>query len=292
MGRLWSLLVVGAATALPYCTGFVQPAPLPTSLCRPETRVNNVMMAAKKMEKNTRRNTEKFIDGPGLPARTEERSKRRWRQRARRRTSFLRFLNAPLHVRRVMMSSPLSKELKTQYDGVRCMPIRTGDEVKVLKGDHKGKTGKVEGINRAKLYIHIEGITREKAGAKEAGKTSTTIPVNIRASKVQIISLKLDKSREAILKRKADGRWKHLEWMYASYKRKMDGADLEAYNALPTRIEKLKKLRSLRDAPYIVTDAEYEQLMKPAEPVNWELVETGIATAAAERSRTRSRGRK
>jgi len=51
------------------------------------------------------------------------------------------------------------------------MPIRTGDEVKVLKGDHKGKTGKIEGIDRKKLYIHIEGITREKAGAKEAGKS-------------------------------------------------------------------------------------------------------------------------
>jgi len=55
--------------------------------------------------------------------------------------------------------------------GVRAMPIRTGDEVKVLKGDHKGKTGKIEGIDRKKLYIHIEGITREKAGAKEAGKS-------------------------------------------------------------------------------------------------------------------------
>lgn len=85
-----------------------------------ERLLHQVMMAAKKMEKNTRRNTEKYIDGPGLPARTEERSKRRWRQHARRRTSLLRFLNAPLHVRRVMMSSPLSKELKAQYDVSTC----------------------------------------------------------------------------------------------------------------------------------------------------------------------------
>nr|QAA11201.1 plastid ribosomal protein L26 [Eustigmatophyceae sp. Ndem 8/9T-3m6.8] len=292
MGRLWSLLVVGAAASLPYfCAGFIQPAPLPSTLCRPETRANNVVMAAQKMEKNTRRNTEKYIDGPGMPARTEARSKRRWRQHARRRTSLLRFLNAPLHVRRVMMSSPLSKDLKGQYDGVRAMPIRTGDEVKVMKGDHKGKTGKVEGINRAKLYIHIEGITREKAGAKEAGKTSTTIPVNIRASKVQIISLKLDKSREAILKRKADGRWKHLEWMYASYFKKMDDADKEAYNALPSRAEKLKKLRSLRDAPFVVTEAEYAELMKPVE-ISTELPERTKVKEVAERARTRSRGRK
>jgi len=71
---------------------------------------------ATKVEKNTRRRTEQYIDGPGMPARTETRSKRRWRQHARRRTSLLRFINAPLHVRRVIMSSPLSKELKAQYD--------------------------------------------------------------------------------------------------------------------------------------------------------------------------------
>nr|QAA11202.1 plastid ribosomal protein L26 [Eustigmatophyceae sp. Chic 10/23 P-6w] len=291
MGRLWSLLFVGAAAALPYvCVGFIQPT-LPVSKSCHATRKTEVLMATKKMEKNTRRRTEQYIDGPGLPARTETRSKRRWRQHARRRTSLLRFLNAPLHVRRVIMSSPLSKELKAQYDGVRAMPIRTGDEVKVLKGDHKGKTGKIEGIDRAKLYIHIEGINREKAGAKEAGKTSTTIPVNIRPSKVQIIKLNLDKSREAILKRKADGRWKHLEWMYASYKNKMDSAELQAYEALPTRAEKLKKLRSLRDAPYLISDADYAELMKPFE-LDLDAALVGTASEVAARSRTRSRGRK
>ena len=43
--------------------------------------------------------------------------------------------------------------------------------------------GKVIGVDRKKYYIHVEGITREKAGAKEAGKTSTTIPIPIRASR-------------------------------------------------------------------------------------------------------------
>lgn len=39
-------------------------------------------------------------------------------QAARRRTSFLRHINAPLHKRRTIMSSPLSKELRAEH-GVR-----------------------------------------------------------------------------------------------------------------------------------------------------------------------------
>nr|QAA11220.1 plastid ribosomal protein L26 [Monodopsis sp. MarTras21] len=127
-------------------------------------------------------------------------------QAKRRRTSFLRHVNAPLHERRTIMSSPLSKELRAEYGGVRSIPVRTGDEVVVTAGDHRKKTGKVIGVDRKKFYIHVEGITREKAGAKEAGKTSTTIPVPIRASKVRITKLFLDSTRETILKRKAEGR--------------------------------------------------------------------------------------
>jgi len=108
---------------------------------------------------------------------------------------------------------------------------------------------------------------------------------------VQIIKLNLDKSREAILKRKADGRWKQLEWMYASYKNKMDPAELSAYEALPSRADKLKKLRSLRDSPYLISDADYNELMKPFD-MDLEAALVGKASEVSARARTRSRGRK
>ncbi|EPQ15876.1 60S ribosomal protein L26-like 1 [Myotis brandtii] len=41
-----------------------------------------------------------------------------------------RHFNAPSHVRRKIMSSPLSKELRQKYS-VRSMPIRKDDEVQV-----------------------------------------------------------------------------------------------------------------------------------------------------------------
>ena len=44
-----------------------------------------------------------------------------------------RHFNAPSHVRRKIMSSPLSNELRQKYN-VRSMPILKDDEVQVFRG--------------------------------------------------------------------------------------------------------------------------------------------------------------
>ncbi len=55
-----------------------------------------------------------------------------------RRKQRKRHFQAPSHVRRVLMSAPLSKELRQKY-GVRSMPIRKDDEVQVVRGHYKGQ---------------------------------------------------------------------------------------------------------------------------------------------------------
>lgn len=47
-----------------------------------------------------------------------------------RRKNRKRHFQAPSHIRRKLMSAPLSKELRTKYN-VRAMPIRKDDEVVV-----------------------------------------------------------------------------------------------------------------------------------------------------------------
>lgn len=47
-----------------------------------------------------------------------------------RRKNRARHFSAPSHIRRKLMSSPLSKELRQKYN-VRSMPIRKDDEVQV-----------------------------------------------------------------------------------------------------------------------------------------------------------------
>ncbi|KAI0843477.1 putative 60S ribosomal protein L26-1 [Hypoxylon sp. FL0890] len=100
--------------------------------------------------------------------------------------------------RRVIMSAPLSKELREKYN-VRSIPIRKDDEVTIVRGTNKGREGKVTSVYRLKYQIHIERVTREKASGQ-------SVPLGIHPSKVVITKLKLDKDRENILERIKVGR--------------------------------------------------------------------------------------
>jgi len=111
-----------------------------------------------------------------------------------RRKSRKAHFSAPSSVRRKIMSSPLSSELKTKH-GVRAVPIRKDDEVTVVRGSFKGREGKVVQVYRKKWVIHIERITREKVNG-------ATVNVGVDPSKVVITKLKLDKDRKALLERK------------------------------------------------------------------------------------------
>merc|ERR1712121_144244 len=113
-----------------------------------------------------------------------------------RRKNRERHFNAPSHIRRKIMSAPLSKDLRAKYS-VRSMPVRKDDEVIVTRGHYKGQqTGKVTQVYRKKYVIYIERIQREKANG-------ATVPVGIHASNVSIVKLKMDKDRKKIIDRRA-----------------------------------------------------------------------------------------
>ena len=61
-------------------------------------------------------------------------------------------LGAPSSVKRKLMSCHLSKSLRDQYK-LRSLPIKRGDEVKILKGKAKGKSGKVVQVYRKRNCI-------------------------------------------------------------------------------------------------------------------------------------------
>jgi large subunit ribosomal protein L24 len=92
--------------------------------------------------------------------------------------------NAPAHIRYKQFSAPLSPSLKASYN-VSSLPVRTGDAVRVMRGDRKGLEGKVTSVDRKKYRISVEGITREKVDG-------TAIQVPIHPSKVMITNLNLD----------------------------------------------------------------------------------------------------
>ena len=96
------------------------------------------------------------------------------------------------------MSSMLDKSLRTEHN-VRSLPIRKDDEVEIMRGRHKGKSGKVISVYRRKWVIHVERVTMNK-------KDGRTVQIGIHPSNVKITKIKMDKDRLATIKRKADGR--------------------------------------------------------------------------------------
>lgn len=100
--------------------------------------------------------------------------------------------HAPHHVARKQMASHLSEELLLKYNR-RSATVIAGDEVKVLRGDHRGKTGKIVGVDVSVRKVVVEGITNKKADG-----TEVALPVD--PSNLLIVRLNLeDKRREAKL---------------------------------------------------------------------------------------------
>ena len=108
-----------------------------------------------------------------------------------------RLYNAPAHLRRKFMAAPLSPELVSSK-GAKSLPVRKGDTVRVMRGDHIGFEGKVSRVDLKRYRIFLEGLTREKVDG-------TNIFVSVHPSKVMIKNLKLDdKWRKAIVEGKEE----------------------------------------------------------------------------------------
>ncbi|CAG8510433.1 4402_t:CDS:2 [Funneliformis caledonium] len=111
-----------------------------------------------------------------------------------RRKSRKAHFSAPSSVRRKIMSSSLTKELREKYN-TRSIPIRKDDEVRIVRGHFKGREGKVIQVYRKRWVIHIERINKEKING-------TTVPIGIHPSNVVIVKPKIDKDRRELLERK------------------------------------------------------------------------------------------
>eukprot|EP01013_Petalomonas_cantuscygni_P001891 TRINITY_DN1191_c0_g1_i2.p3 TRINITY_DN1191_c0_g1~~TRINITY_DN1191_c0_g1_i2.p3 ORF type:complete len:159 (+),score=28.52 TRINITY_DN1191_c0_g1_i2:35-478(+) len=111
-----------------------------------------------------------------------------------RRKSRKAHFQAPSHVRRVLMSAPLSKELRAKYH-VRALPIHREDEVRVKSGQQRNRDGKVQAVYRKRWCIYVDKLTKQKNNGQSP-------PIPIHPSNVEIVKLKIDKIRRLMLARK------------------------------------------------------------------------------------------
>jgi LSU ribosomal protein L24P len=72
--------------------------------------------------------------------------------------------NAPLHIKRKMISVHLSKELRAKYK-TRNVLLKKGDTVLITRGKFKGKEGKIDKVYTKQLKVSIDSaknITKER----------------------------------------------------------------------------------------------------------------------------------
>jgi large subunit ribosomal protein L24 len=103
--------------------------------------------------------------------------------------------NAPSHIRHKLLAAHLSPELRASHL-LKSLPVRSGDTVRVMRGDHKGFEGKITRTDLKNYRVYVEGLTREKVDG-------TTIFVPVHPSKIMVTHFNLDdKWRKNIVERK------------------------------------------------------------------------------------------
>lgn len=74
--------------------------------------------------------------------------------------------NAPKHIKQKLAASHLSAELRKKY-GKRAFTLKKGDKAKILRGQFRGKSGKIDRIDAKNSKVYIAGIEFvKKEGSK------------------------------------------------------------------------------------------------------------------------------
>jgi large subunit ribosomal protein L24 len=103
--------------------------------------------------------------------------------------------NAPLHARKKMVSAHMGKELRAKLSTKRrSAPVRKGDRVKVMRGEFRGKAGKIVEVDLSSLKVYIEGITQRNAKGIEK-------PVPLDPSNLLILEGDFTKDRLSMVQR-------------------------------------------------------------------------------------------
>lgn len=103
--------------------------------------------------------------------------------------------NAPLHIRHRFLSAHLTEDLRREV-GRRSLPVRKGDEVRVMRGSSRGFTGVVDSVDVKELKVYVDGIKVKKVDGSEVLRPLS--PSTLLLTKLNLD----DKWRKGIIERK------------------------------------------------------------------------------------------
>ena len=158
--------------------------------------------------------------------------------------------NAPAHLRHKLMAAPLSPELSASK-GAKTLPVRKGDTVRIMRGDHKGFEGKISRVDLKNYKIYVEGLTREKVDG-------TNIFISVHPSKVLVKNLNLDdKWRKAIVERKKElelpKKEEKVEKVIEKPPKKVEKAGKVARKP-PAKVAEAKEVKAIEEKPVAVKE--------------------------------------
>ncbi len=105
--------------------------------------------------------------------------------------------NAPLHTKHKFISAHLDKSLRKQYKR-RSLPLRTGDEVTVMRGKYRKKTGKISRVDLKSMKVFMDSAKVKKPSGQE-------IEVGLEPSNIKITKINMDdKERKKYLLKKGE----------------------------------------------------------------------------------------
>jgi large subunit ribosomal protein L24 len=122
-----------------------------------------------------------------------------WKSSTQKRKQRKYVHNAPMHVKHKLIGASLSKELKKEH-GIRSIPVRKGDTVKIETGNFKGKSGKVTKVSLAKVAIYVENVDVNRADGTKA--LYPLHPSNVTITKLDLSDKKRVQKIERVNKNK------------------------------------------------------------------------------------------
>lgn len=92
--------------------------------------------------------------------------------------------NAPLHVKEKIVSANVSPELREELE-TRSIPLRRGDQVRVMRGDKSDQEGIISKIDREDEKVYVNGVEIER-------NDGTVKDAPLRPSNLQITAMNVD----------------------------------------------------------------------------------------------------
>lgn len=101
---------------------------------------------------------------------------------------------SPMHAHRTLLKCRLDEFLQEEY-GLRSLPVKKGDLVKIMRGQFRDTEGKVMRVDHKNVRVHLDSATVTKSDGKEASAP-------IHPSNLMLVKLELNEERKKLIESK------------------------------------------------------------------------------------------